>query len=155
MKISDIELTKETINDIILEFTNFSEKISMNIDKPDKYLIRQNPLITFTEIFNLLKSFVSEIIINFDFFISTETMRRAVQSDEERDDNYLKLEKEQQRYEQKIRDQIRIEQQLKLHSESIQQKQDEKVKYTEDQEKSLEDKIEVRSYKKTYIYKQI
>ena len=36
------------------------------------------------------------------------------------DEDYFKLEKELQKYEQKIRDQIRTEQQLKLHAESLQ-----------------------------------
>ena len=147
----------------------FADKVNMKADKPEKYLTRLNPQKTISETFSLLRSFISEIIINFDFFISTEIMNRKVLSEEEKDDNYLKLEKEQQRYEQKIRDQIRVEQQLKLHSESIQIKQDDKINLSEELEKSQEEKIEValfffktkklitkvRSYKKTYKYKRI
>ena len=63
--------------------------------------------------------------------------------DEVEDESYLKLEKELQKYEKKIRDQIRIEQQLKLHAESLQTKLDDNSKLTEGIERDLEKKIEV------------
>lgn len=59
--------------------------------------------------------------------------------------SYNKLEKELQRYEQKIREQVRIEQQLKLHSEMLQNKLEEVRKGKEILDESYRAKIDVLS----------
>lgn len=67
------------------------------------------------------------------------------------DSSYLRLERELQKYEQKVREQIRIEQQLKLHTEMLQHKLEQTIRSRENIEETMRMKIEVKKEKKKFL----
>ena len=151
----DTEKTKEVAFNLINEILGFSQKFKITIEKSEKYSLKLWALNSPTDIISLIKSFVEEFTNTIDRFISSVLKREKsleeaalggknpmAESDVINDEDYFKLEKELQKYEQKIRDQIRTEQQLKLHAESLQMKLDDNSKLNEEVQDNLEKKIE-------------
>lgn len=142
------DVALEIIEDALDTFT----KINIQLEKSEKYSLKLWSLNTPTDIVLTLKKFVSEVLSGFKNYInnltnnlSTENIEKFKSSNLETtisEEDYQKLEKEQQKYEQKVRDQIRIEQQQKLHTESLQTKLDDNMKVEEDLQNVLSQRLE-------------
>ena len=143
------QILKETSLEIITSALSFTEKLNLVIEKSEKYKLMLFSCKSPIEFLSLLKNLITEFIAEIDKYITDYLHLKPDKNDkhcssgeavesEETSECYLKLEKELQKYEKKIRDQIRIEQQLKLHAESLQIKLDDNSKVIEGMEKDME-----------------
>ena len=150
-----LQKIKDVALEIIDDTLDYFNKINIKLEKSEKYSLKQWSLNSPIDVVLNLKKFVSEITSGFKNYINNvnninsqlvednfNQFKNPNSQNVIEEEDYYKLEKEQQKYEQKVRDQIRIEQQQKLHTESLQTKLDENIKDCEYDKTKIQKKVE-------------
>ena len=106
-------MAKEMTLEIISSTQSFTEKLNIVIEKSEKYKLKlfacKSPIEFLTLIRNLINEFIREIDKYTNDYINKPNCKKSSTEmfESEENESYLKLEKELQKYEKKIRDQIR------------------------------------------------